>query len=255
MLDSLRKTLFLVAVLLIAVAMFAEMGSSLFPSTFDPTFMRAQAAQQIPPDLDDRDEVIEQTVKEAREAEKPPGLAITYMALLDGLVLFTVLLMGAGLLLPEGIHGRIQGIATLVVSLLALLAVIIMIILAFVKLLIMVALFTAVPFGTIAYLAIYGFFNRAVAAGILSFGMLLKLLFAGFLVLAHPRFMQNKGLVLITLTTLVGGVIVSFLHGLVPVFLVSITDAIAAIIVGILILIWAICLLIGSVISVVKVVV
>jgi hypothetical protein len=133
--------------------------------------------------------------------------------------------------------------------------VIIMIILALVKLLIMVALFAAVPFGTIAYLAIYGFFNRGVAAGILSFGMLLKLLFAGFLVFAHPRFMQNKGLVLITLTTLVAGIIVSFLHGLVPVFLVSITDAIAAIIVGILILIWAICLLIGSVISVVKVVV
>jgi hypothetical protein len=56
----------------------------------------------------------------------------------------------------------------------------------------------------------------------------------------------------IVITSLVAGVIVSFLHGLVPTILVSITDAIAAIIVAILAALWAVFFLIGSIPSIVK---
>jgi hypothetical protein len=50
----------------------------------------------------------------------------------------------------------------------------------------------------------------------------------------------------------VANLIISFLHGFVPIILVSITDAIGAIIVGILAVIWAIILLVFAIISVIK---
>jgi MFS superfamily sulfate permease-like transporter len=51
--------------------------------------------------------------------------------------------------------------------------------------------------------------------------MTLKIPFGVCLVLAQQRFRQNKGLVLMVLTFFVATAIVSFLHGLVPGFLVS----------------------------------
>jgi hypothetical protein len=82
--------------------------------------------------------------------------------------------------------------------------------------------------------------------------MALKVLFAVLLVLSHPRFLQNKGLVLLIATSLVANVVVAFLHGFVPLVMVSITDALAAIVVGILAAIWAILMLVGSLISIFK---
>jgi len=70
--------------------------------------------------------------------------------------------------------------------------------------------------------------------------------------LAHPRFLQNKGLVLIILTSLAANIIISFAHAIVPVPLVSITDAIAAIIVFVLVVLWAGFFLVGSISSIVK---
>lgn len=176
----------------------------------------------------------------------PPGLGVPYLALLDGLLLFIVVLMALPLLLPDRVHAKLQGIATLIVSFLALLGGILSIIVALVLLMVMVSLLLAAPFGTLAYLAIYGSFSTGLAQGILGLLLLLKLVGAVCLVLAHQRFLQNKGLVLLILTSLVGNLVISFLHALVPTPLVSITDAVAAIIVAILAVIWAILLLIGS---------
>jgi hypothetical protein len=58
----------------------------------------------------------------------------------------------------------------------------------------MVALFTAVPFGTLVCLIMYGFFNRVGANLTLTLLMLLKVAFAARLILAHRRFLENKGL-------------------------------------------------------------
>lgn len=176
----------------------------------------------------------------------PPGLGVPYLALLDGLLLFIVILMALPLLLPDRIHAKLQGIVTLIVSFLSLLGGIVMIIVALVLLMIMVSLVLAVPFGTIAYLAIYGDFDTTPAQVILNLLLFLKLVGAVCLVLAHQRFLQNKGLVLLIITSLLGNLIISFLHALVPTPLVSITDAVAAIVVAILAVIWAILLLIGS---------
>lgn len=182
----------------------------------------------------------------------PPGVGVPYLGLLDGLILYTFGLMGLSLLLPKGIHAKLQGILTLIVSFLGLLGAIVLIILTFILLIVMVTLLMAPIFGTAAYFVLYADFATGRAAGLLSAFMLLKLAAAVCLILAHPRFLENKGLVLLLLTSLLAQVITSFLHGVPPGFLVSITDAIAGLITAILAAIWCLILLVGSIVSVVK---
>jgi hypothetical protein len=159
--------------------------------------------------------------------------------------------MGVSLLIPKRVHGRVQGCATLIFAVLLILGGLALIFVALGLLIFMVALILSF-FGFFSYLALYGFFDRTGAEVLLSLLMALKLGFGGFLVAAQPRFLQNKGLVLIVLTSLLANVIIGFLHGLVPRLLISITDAVAAIVVGILAVIWAVILLFGSLGSVAK---
>jgi hypothetical protein len=226
MVESLRKPLFLIAVLLIAVAVIVELAGAEIIGVKDPKIASNLGAA-------------------------PPGYGIPCMALLDALVLFTVLLMGMALIIPDQLQGRMQGIMTLIVSFIVLLGALVMIPAAIMNLTLMLALLLSPLFGTIAYFAIFADFDTGASHTALALLMLLKLGFAGFLVFAHQRFMENKGLVLIILTSIVANLIVSFLHAF-PTFLVSITDDIAGIIVAILALIWAVFLLFGSIVSIVK---
>jgi hypothetical protein len=146
----------------------------------------------------------------------------------------------------------LQGCATLIISFFGCLGIIGAIIFAIVFLLLLVTLLLSPIFGTIAYLAVYGDFDRTGANITLSLIMLLKIGYCIFLVLAHQRFLQNKSLVLLTLTSLAANIIISFLHNLLPLILVSITDTLGAIVVAILALIWSIIFLIGSIIAIVK---
>jgi hypothetical protein len=186
------------------------------------------------------------------DAQSPPGLGIGYLALVDAVALFTLLLMGTGLVVPQRLQGRVQGIATLVFAILLILGALVLLFIAIAKLILMVTLFFAFPFGTIGYLIIWGFFPRGTTTILLSLLMFLKLVFAVFLLLAQPRFVQNKGLVLLTLTSLVCNIVASFLQGIVPVILVSITDALAAILFAIVAIVWAIVLLVGSIPGIVR---
>jgi hypothetical protein len=160
--------------------------------------------------------------------------------------------IGLSVIVSNRLTGRLQGIVTLIVSFLLLIGAFIALIIAFVELLIMVSLFLAPPFGTIAYLAIWGFFPRGDAAILLSLVLLLKIGFAIFLLLAQQQFLKQKLLIAMILTTLLLTVIVSFLHGFVPIILVSITDDIAAIVIAIVAIVWAIIVLVGAIIAVVK---
>jgi len=94
-----------------------------------------------------------------------PGVGVPYLALLDGLLLYTFGLMGLSLLLPSGLHAKLQGIATLIVSFLGLLGCIVLIIVTFVLLILMVTLLMAPIFGTAAYFAMYADFATGRAAG------------------------------------------------------------------------------------------
>lgn len=259
--DELRRPLFVLAIVLMAIVVLFEIGSAALVKGVAPAAgqLRDIALEEANRDPDDElepDDVTDGDVvaqlEELSRDEDPPGRAIQYMAFLDGLLLYAVGMMGLSLVAPERIQGRVQGIVGLILSILLVIGLIIAIVFAVVLLMIMVGLLTAVPFGTIAYFAIYGFFDRTGASVVLGLIMLLKLGFCVCLVLAQQRFLQNKSIVLLTLTSLLASVIVAFLHGIVPLFLVSITDGIAAIVIAILAIIWAIVMLIASIVSIVK---
>jgi hypothetical protein len=216
---DLRRIPFFIAVILIFLVVAVETGSGLVQSLFSAN------------------------VK---------GLGIPYLALIDGVLLFFLAFMTLALFVPESITGRIQGIATLIFSLLLLLAAISLILAAIAKLTLMLGLLLSPPFGTAAYFAIFASFPKTAMLTLLSTIMLLKIGMAVGLVLAQQRFLQNKMLVFLILSSLVANVIVSFLLGFVPRFLTSITDAVAAIIVGIIAAIWLLVLIIFAIPAILK---
>jgi hypothetical protein len=235
--NELRKPFLLVAIILFALVVLVELGSSLI--------IGGGSAEDAITSQEDM------AITVTGEVDEPPGRAITYLALVDGILLYTVVLIGLSLLVPEKLLARAQGVLTLIGSIILIIVGIILVIIAFIELLVMVSLFFAFPFGTAAYLGLWGFFPRGDAAVLLSLLMFLKLAGCVFLVLAQQRFLQMKGLVLLVLTSLVCNIIVAFLHGLVPIILVSIFDNIAALVVGIIAIIWAIVLLVLSIPSIV----
>lgn len=228
-----------------------ETGSTLFSRpAVSPGELRA-ILDDAPEDA--REELDLSDLMELREENpSPPGMGIPSLAFLDFLVLYALGLIALALLIGERIHGRIQGILSLIVAIVMIILGIIAILKMLVKLLIMLALFFSTPFGTIAYMAIYGFFARGTATAILGTLTTIKLVLVVCLLLAHQRFLQNKGLVLLLAVSLIADLVVLFLHGIVPIFLVSITDAIAGIVVVIVAVIWALVLLISSIVALVK---
>lgn len=258
MLDRLRHPLFLAALVCLALAFLVEIGAAaLVPRVATQPLDLGQAmAGPLADDLADLDDDEKEEALDDAQAlqaqEDPPGLGIPAVALLDVLLVFTMALVALSLLVPERIHGRLQGFATLVVSILVLLATFGLLLRAFGELMLMLGLLMAVPFGTLTYLAVYGSFPTGAAAAVLSASTFLKLAFAVLLVLAHQRFLQNKGLVLLIITSIVANLVVDFLHALVPRFLASITDAVGALVGGVLALIWAVVLLIGAIVAIVK---
>ncbi len=223
--DKLRKPFLLAAIILSLLVVAIELATGAFPNL--GKFLHAPG-------------------------DAPPGLGIPTMSLIDIPLAFTLILFGLGTIIPHPTLGRIQGCATLIVGIVILLGAIVAVFLALTLLLLMIGLIASF-FGIIVYLAVWGDFERELASSILGFLLLLKIAIAILLVLAHQRFLQNKGLVLLIVTSLVANVIVSFLQGLVPIVVVSITDAVAAIILAIIAIIWATLLIIGAIISIVRI--
>ena len=184
--------------------------------------------------------------------DTPPGLAIPTLALIDGIWLFSMGLIAAGIFLPENLQGKSQGCLTLLFAIFILILSFGLLITAINLLQLMAALLLATPFGTLTYLATYGFFNRGGASVALSLLIILKGAAAICLLLAQQRFLQNKGLLWLIFTSLAANILITFLHGSVPAFLVSVSDAVAAILVAMLALIWAIFLLVGGAVSIFK---
>jgi hypothetical protein len=228
MLDSMRKPFFVVSLIAIFLAVVVELGSIVFLGT---------------------------NTSSSTLGVSPTGKAIPAMAFLDGLILFATVIIGIALLIPERVQSKIQGIVTLVFSIFLVLGCIVVIFADIALLVLMVSLLMAIPFGTIAYFAIWAHFETGIGQAALSMLMTLKIIFAVCLVLAHQRFLQNKGFVLIIITSFISNLIIGFLYALVPGFLVSITDDIGGIIVCILAIIWAVVYLIGGIMSVIKVIV
>jgi hypothetical protein len=181
-----------------------------------------------------------------------PGSGIGYLAFLDGLVFFTVLMLGLSLIIQLRVYGRTQGVVTLIVSIVWLIVGFIAALIALAKLLLMVGLLIAVPFGTIAYLALWGFFPTGKAATVLALLLFLKIVFAVLLVLAQPRFLRIKGLVILVLLSLVVQLVLGIIQSFLPGPIVSIGDELWALVTAIVAIIWAIIMLIGSIPAIVK---
>jgi hypothetical protein len=250
-----RKIPLIIALALILVCVALELGAAGFlrgagdAAAAVQHVQQSEAYQKLSPAAQKK---TLQSVQSASEQDEPPGLGIPYLALVDGILAYTFAMMVLAFVLPQNLQAKVQAIVSVVLSFFLALGSIVLIFVALAKLLLMIGLFFAVPFGTIAYLAIWGDFPKATAAVILGLLMALKIGASICVPLAHQLFLNSKGLILLVLTSFVATIIVSFLHGIVPFPLVSITDALAAIIVGILALIWAIVILVGSIIAAVQ---
>ena len=240
--DSLRKPFFFVGIALIALAFLLEIGSA--------GFIEAKRINITTASDKDWEEILRANPKlqEAQASitngpagltgQRPPGVGISSLAFMDGLIVFTVGLMAATFFLGDRWVGRLQGIIGLVLAIVVLIGAVVLIFKILAKVILMVSLFVATPFGTMAYLANWGFFNQGGAQTILGFLLLLKLGFVGCLLAAHQRFLQNKTLVFMIIFSLLLNFVVSFLHNLVPRFLVSITDGVAGIVVLVVAGLW-----------------
>jgi hypothetical protein len=256
--ERLRVPVFLAAVALAAVVLLIELGSLALPAPVQQpgaavTAMCATA--DAPPDCGtpDGQRRLADQVTQTRLTQPPtPGLGIPYLVLVDVTVLLILGLMAAALVVPARLQGRVQGVVCLVAAILVILAAIAMAFRALAQLILMVALLLAIPFGTIVYLIIWGFFDRGGAAVALSLLMLIKIVIAVCLLVAHQRFLTDKGLIVLVAASIIATLVVAFLHGFVPLFLVSITDAIAAIVVAIIGIVLAILSLAGSVVSIAR---
>lgn len=190
----------------------------------------------------------------ASSEDGPPGMGIPYLLLVDVFLLTNLVILALASLFPTGSIGRAKWVILLVVSILALIGAVIGIIAAFVLLLLMIGLFLAIPFGTLVYLALFGGFPQGDAATVIAIVFVLKVLVVVALILAqHLRlFLTNGPQIRLLLTSALATAVVCVLHGIVPGFLASITDAIAAIVVGILGVIYAIRYLVGAILALVK---
>lgn len=184
--------------------------------------------------------------------ESMPGLGGAYLALLDGILLYSVILMSIGHFRFKALTARVTSAVTLVLSVLGAIGTLLLIIAAFTLIMLMLGLLLAAPFGTIAYFAAYAQFPKNEAVAALSFVIVLKLFFLVMLALTHPGYLQNKGLVIMIGLSLFATWLTSLLIALPPSFLSSITDAVGALITAVIAFVVLILIFITSIVAVVK---
>ncbi|MGV8849703.1 MAG: hypothetical protein ACOH16_09160 [Propionibacteriaceae bacterium] len=255
--DSLRKPFLVAAVLVVLVALLSCLGSSLvtgpppFADRVSSTLSDPQTVallDQFDIDADDARDSLSDT-----RPEDPPGMGIPALALIQGLLLLVLIITAAPLLIGERVTGILTGAVSIIGGLVVLLAAIATAITSFVALMLMVSLLLSVPFGTMAYLAIFGSFDTGGAAVFTSLVLGLTLGCLVLLALAQQRFLTGKGLMLLLITAALLTFVTALLHSIVPGFLVSITDALAALITAIVSAIWALLVLIGGIVAAVRV--
>jgi hypothetical protein len=270
----LRVPFLVLAIVLNLALVAAEVGLPKYEKPLAKLFEKLQGASRtaaaikpapemlalFPPDqrsklqelIDEANKKANETEQQASQASRPFGFGLRNMWLVDGLLLFTLLLIGLGVVVPPEVQARIQGLFTCFFALFVILMAIVLVFVALAAVVLMISVLVAFPFGTIIYLIAWGHFDRSGAAAVLALFFTIKLMISGAIVLAHQNFLQNLGLVLLVIGTLAANLVVSFLHGLVPGFLVSISDGVAGIVVGIVGGVLALILLIGAVFSIIS---
>lgn len=258
--DQLRRPFLIISLVAVALAMLIALGAGLVQQD-TPAAQRVQAAlvsaQSTPAlaqELERRGVDLDQARDQlaASTGDQPPGMAIPALALISGLLLLVLILTALPMLVGDRTTGNLQGVVSIVGGLIGLIIGIVVAILAFTALMLMVSMFLAVPFGTLAYLAVFGSFDTATAAAMTTVIMALLVIGLICLILAQERFLKSVGLMLLFATALALTFVTALLHGIVPGILVSITDALAALIIGIVAAVWALVILIGGIVAAVR---
>lgn len=252
---ELRRWALWVAFVAILMTVFVCIGSGFVinPPAIEERITMLQSDPGGAPEGISGDDLAELSADEfGEEAQDPPGLGIPYLALTNGLLLVILSLMVLPLVIGARWTPLVGGIVSFLGGLGALIAGIVMAIVAFVALTVMVSLLLAVPFGTLAYLAIFGFFDVWASGAALALVMLLQFAAIVFLLVAQQSMLGNKRLVFFLLLSVLLTLLMMVLHSIVPLILVSITDALGALIVAIVGAIWGLLMLIGGIISLVK---
>lgn len=243
MTGEVRRPLFFIAAFALLLVVLVELGSGFVigGGSAGPVGSLAAGVPRVESDM-----------IEGVDADSPPGSGIGYLVLVDGFLLFSVAMLGLSFLLSQRLYGRIQGVATLVVSFLWLLWSLVMALAAFVLLMVMIGLFVAAPFGTIAYLAIWGSFPKGEAATVLGLLLFLKLVFLGFLVFSQPKFLKIIALMIHVALSFVLQLVLGLVQGLLPFVLVSIGDELLALVIAIVAIVGSLFSLVSSLPAVVN---
>ena len=179
--------------------------------------------------------------------QTPPGRGMPALVLVDALLFAQVIFLGFDALGLGRLARWLNGPGNLVLSVVVIFGGIGLLFAALGLLILMISVLMALPFGPAIYAAIWGGFARGTAMGLLSTTLLLRIIAGLLLVLYDQSMLGKKRLLLLFFSCLVGDLVVSFLLGLVPSLLCSITDAVGALIGAILGIIWAIILLIPAI--------
>lgn len=193
----------------------------------------------------------------AGTGESAPGLGGPYLALLDGILLYSVIRMGVDQLRIrklrlKSVIARIFAVLTLIASFFGAFGAFLLILFAFFAIVSMVGLLLAAPFGTIAYFAAFADFPKTTAVAALSFIIVLKVFFLVMLALADRGYLNNKGLLTMVGLSLLATWLTSFLIAMPPGFLASITDAVGALITAIIAFVMLILIFITSIIAIAR---
>lgn len=182
-----------------------------------------------------------------------PGIGIAAIALLDGFILYAWTVKMFSPVLTVGVQIPVVKISDFIVALVLLITCVLVIISAIMFTTLLIALLLAFPFGTAAYMLKFASFETGTAQTTLAAIMSFKCLFAVSVVIAEKNLFQYyRSLILVILCSFLCTIVVSLLHTIVPGFLASITDAIAAIVVAIIALIWIFVSFIPSLLGIVS---
>lgn len=255
-----RKLFVFVALALMVIVVALEVGMpSILPAQvpkaagdFDWAAIEESAGDLLPPEV----LVLMRSNSDAKKALATPDKqhlpwAVRSLAFVDAVTLLTILLIAASQFVPAATMAKVQGAITLLFAILLLVAAVVFVIPVIAQLYVMLGLLFAVPFGTLIYVFTYGSFDRGSAMMLLPWLFSMKVAFGISLVVNSERYLENAGLVLAVLSTMLASIVVSLLYGLVPGILLSVADAIAAILIVALAVVWIIALAAGAILSLV----
>lgn len=179
----------------------------------------------------------------------PPGLGLPSLALVDIGWLVTIVILGLEAFLPRptdpehprsALYTGAQALTRLLAGVAQIVTSIMVAVTASTLLMTMISLLTALPFGTLVYIAIWGTFDRETAETLLGAALVARVVAAAAILCHRPSARLLRHLLPLFVSGVGCAALLSFLHGAVPMLLVSLLDALAAVIIAIVGLVWGV---------------